>query len=68
MHLTHNQKTWGFGLCFLYLRNIKGFGWNHKRIYRIYKELALNMRIKSKKRLLREKLEKLIVPKTINDC
>ncbi|ALN41927.1 hypothetical protein ASQ44_07575 (plasmid) [Rickettsia rhipicephali] len=26
------------------------------------------MRIKSKKRLLREKPEKLIVPKTINDC
>ncbi|XYI44558.1 Transposase [Cupriavidus necator] len=28
--LTHNQRNWGFGLCFLYLRNVKGFGWNHK--------------------------------------
>ena len=24
--LTANRKTWGFGLCFLYLRNVKGFG------------------------------------------
>ena len=26
--LTDNRRTWGFGLCFLYLRNVKGFGWN----------------------------------------
>ena len=51
IRLTHNQKNWGFGLCFLYLRNVKGFKWNHKRVYRIYKELELNMRIKPKKRI-----------------
>jgi len=66
--LTHNQKNWGFGLCFLYLRNIKGFRWNHKRVYRIYRELELNMRIKPKRRLLREKPESLVVPATINEC
>lgn len=49
MRLTHNQRNWGFGLCFLHLRNVKGFRWNHKRVYRIYKELELNMRIKPKK-------------------
>ena len=27
--LTDNRRTWGFGLCFLYLRNVKGFGWNY---------------------------------------
>ncbi len=37
--LTHNHRNWGFGLCFLYLRNVKGFRWNHKRVYRIYREL-----------------------------
>ena len=41
IRLTHNQRNWGFGLCYLYLRNVKGFGWNHKRIYRIYRELEL---------------------------
>ncbi|MEG3620374.1 IS3 family transposase, partial [Magnetovibrio sp. PR-2] len=53
--------------CFLYLRNVKGFGWNHKRVYRIYKELELNLRIQPKKRLYREKPEPLAVPDTIND-
>ena len=43
------KKMWGFGLCYLYLRNVKGFGWNHKRVYRIYRELELNMRIKPRK-------------------
>ncbi len=44
IRLTDNQKDWGFGLCRDYLRNVKGFGWNHKRVYRIYRELELNMR------------------------
>lgn len=34
LRLTHNQRNWGFGLCFLYLRNVKGYRWNHKRVYR----------------------------------
>ena len=25
VRLTTNGKTWGVGLCFLYLRNVKGF-------------------------------------------
>jgi putative transposase len=25
VRLTHNQRNWGFGLCFLYLRNVKGY-------------------------------------------
>ena len=68
IRITHNQRNWGFGLCYLYLRNVKGFGWNHKRVYRIYRELELNLRIKPKKRLVREKPEPLSVPVAINDC
>jgi len=64
--LTTTYRDWGFGLCFLYLRNVKGFGWNHKRVYRIYRELELNLRVKPRKRLVREKPEPLAVPETIN--
>ncbi len=68
LRLTQNQRNWGFGLCFLYLRNVKGFAWNHKRVYRIDLELELNMRIKPKKRLIREKSETLTVSLAINEC
>ena len=67
LRLTDNHRTWGFGLCFLYLRNVKGFGWNHKRVYRIYRELELNLRIKPRKRLKRDKPEPLTVPTRINE-
>jgi putative transposase len=68
IRLTHNQKNWGFGLCFLFLRNVKGYPWNHKRVYRIYRELELNLRIKPRKRIVREKPEPLAIPETINEC
>jgi len=66
VRLTHNQRNWGFGLCYLYLRNVKGFRWNHKRVYRIYRSLELKLRIKPKKRLIREKPEPLAVPEGVN--
>jgi putative transposase len=55
LRLTTANRRWGFGLCFLYLRNVKGLVWNHKRVYRIYRELELNLRIKSKRRIKRDK-------------
>lgn len=67
VRLTTSQRNWGFGLCFLYLRNVKSFAWNHKRVYRIYRMLELNLRIKPRKRLVREKPEALRVPEAIND-
>jgi putative transposase len=66
LRLTFNQKNWGFGMCYLYLRNVKHFTWNHKRVYRIYRELELNLRIKPRKRLVREKPQPLTVPETCN--
>lgn len=30
--LTKVREIWGFGLCFLYLRNVQGHVWNHRRI------------------------------------
>lgn len=66
LRLTYTHKRWGFGLCFLYLRNVKGFRWNHKRVYRIYRELELNLRIKPRRRLKRDKPDALSVPEAIN--
>lgn len=66
LRLTETNKRWGFGLCFLYLRNVKRFPWNHKRVYRIYRELELNLRIKPKRRLKRDKPDALSVPVAIN--
>lgn len=53
IRLTHNHRNWGFR-------------WNHKRVYRIYRELELNLRIKPKKRLVRDKPQPLAVPETMN--
>ena len=66
VRLTTAYRDWGFCLCFLHLRNVKGFVWNHKRVYRIYRELELNLRIKPKKRLVRERPEPLAVLARIN--
>lgn len=62
LRLTTAHKRCGFGLCFLYLRIVQRFLWNHKRVYRIYKELELNLRIKPIKRLKRDKPDALSVP------
>ena len=66
VRLTANRKTWGFGLCFFYLRNVKGFEWNHKRVYLIYCKLELNLRIRPRKRLQRPKPDALAVPEVPN--
>jgi len=66
VRLTDNQCNWGFERCFLYLRNVKGFRWNHKRVHRIYRELELNLRLKPRKRLKREVPGKLAVPDAPN--
>jgi putative transposase len=50
----------------LYMSNLKGFKWSHKRVYRICKELELNLRIKPLKRLELEKPEALTGPQGIN--
>lgn len=48
------------------LLSLKGFTWNHKRVYRIYPELELNLRIKPKKRIVRERPDPLSVPTAVN--
>jgi len=64
--LTDARKTWGFGLCFLLLPDVKGHPWNHKRVYRIDCALDLNLRITPRKRLKRDKPDALAVPDAPN--
>jgi putative transposase len=49
-HLAESQPRWGCRKMTDYLRN-QGHRWNHKRIRRIYRDLALNLHRKPKKRL-----------------
>ena len=67
VRLTTTHRTWGFGLCFLYLRNIKQLPWNHTRVYGVYRALELNLRIKPRKRLVRATPQPLTVPAAINE-
>jgi putative transposase len=46
----------------------RGYPWNHKRVYRIYCALNLNIRRRSKKRLPSRNPEPLSVPESINQC
>ena len=48
--LAERKLRWGYGKMIDYLKN-QGYGWNHKRIYRVNWDLALNLRPKPKKRL-----------------
>jgi putative transposase len=62
VRLTTTYRTWGFGLRFPCLRNVKPFAWNHKRVYRVYRALEPNLRIKPRQRLVRETPQPLAVP------
>lgn len=64
--LADKYRRYGFRKMFYKLR-LQGFCWNHKRVYRVYRSLKLNLKVKPKKRLpVREKVT-LVEPKTINE-
>lgn len=60
--LAERQPRWGCGKMTHYLRN-QGHDWNHKRIRRVYRDLALNLHRKPKKRLAPRTAQALRVPR-----
>lgn len=65
--LIERHPRWGFPKCRKRLRAL-GYRWNHKRIYRVYLELKLNRRRKTKLRLPAREPQPLAVPATLNTC
>ena len=59
--------AYGFGKVFAVLKRA-GHPWNHKRVYRVYCALNLNLRRKGKKRLPSRNPEPLVVPADMNQC
>lgn len=63
--LTDKHAAIGFWQCCYRLWN-KGYTWNHKRIYRVYTEMKLNIRRRAKKRLPERVKQPLSIPDTVN--
>jgi putative transposase len=65
--LAERYPRYGFGKLFQVIRR-QGYGWNHKRVHRIYCSLKLNLRRKGKKRLPSRNPEPLATPVAANLC
>jgi len=65
--LAQNHKRWGFNKMRLKAKSDEK-PWNHKRVYRIYCKLGLNIRIKPRKRIPKGEARMLVQPINPNVC
>ncbi len=64
--VTKQFVAWGFWLVFYYLRN-QGFSWNHKRVYRVWKQQELHLRRLPKRAKLKRVYQDLLAPEQVNE-
>lgn len=57
------HSRWGFRKCFDWMR-LQGYPWNHKRVYRVYCEMKLNLPRRAKKRLPKRVKQPIAVKRT----
>ena len=67
LELVERYPRYGFAKYFVVLRR-EGYTWNHKRVYRIYGQLQLNMRRKGKGRLPSRAPVRLEAQTVVNGC
>ncbi len=59
------EQRWGFWKCHDRLR-AQGYGWNHKRIWRVYCQLRLNLPRRTKRRVPQRERQPLLVEPRMN--
>ncbi len=64
--LIEKHPSIGFWQSYYRIRR-KGFMWNHKKIYRVYTDMKLNIRRRYRKRLPQRVKQSLYQPQTINE-
>lgn len=67
LSLADAHKRWGFDKMMLKVK-MDNKRWNHKRVYRVYCELGLNIRIKPRKRLPKGEVKPLLQTIKPNAC
>ena len=64
--LVEAHPRWGFWMCFNRLR-LLGKQWNHKRVWRVYKAMKLNLKRRPKRRLPFREAASLSTPPSVNN-
>ena len=64
--ITKRFTCWGFWMVFHYLHR-QGHPWNHKRVYRIWKQEGLHLRLPPKRPGIKRVYQDLRAPERINE-